>query len=133
MSAVAIDVGVIEERDPGFDSGPDEGSDLRIGKGFDAHQPENDIRNFDSRIVQSQCLHPPSLRLRGRTRSAVRRRMRPKVQDRGLGATLEAELRQQARNVVLDGLLGEGEFQPDLTVGETGGDQREDLGLARGE
>ena len=51
----------------------------------------------------------------------------------GLGATLHAELRQQAGHVVLDGLLGEEQPFADLAVGQPVADQAENLTLARGE
>ena len=49
--------------------------------------------------------------------------------DGGLRASLHAELREQFRHVVLDGLLGETEAVADLPVGETTRDQVEDLAL----
>src|SRR5690606_25146031 len=53
--------------------------------------------------------------------------------DRGLGAALHAELREQRRHVVLDRLLGEPETLPDLPVGEPLRDEVEHLALAQGE
>jgi hypothetical protein len=49
--------------------------------------------------------------------------------DGGLRAPLHAELREQFRHVVLDGLLGETEAVADLPVGETTRDQVENLAL----
>src|SRR5688572_29781759 len=53
--------------------------------------------------------------------------------DGGLGATGEAELVQQRRDVVLDGLLGEEHLGADLAVGESVRDQPEDPALLRAE
>ena len=63
MGGVTIDVGVIEKRDAGVNRGPHQGPDFGIGEGFDTHQPQNDVRNFDRRIQQGQCFRRSGLRL----------------------------------------------------------------------
>ncbi len=52
---------------------------------------------------------------------------------RGFGAAAHPELAEEVGDVVLDGLLGEEHLLADLAVGETVGDQREDLALLVGE
>src|SRR5690349_19487824 len=51
---------------------------------------------------------------------------------RGLGASFETELGEDARHVVLHRLLGEEQLLADLAVGQALGDQLEDATLLRG-
>src|SRR5581483_1415650 len=51
----------------------------------------------------------------------------------GLGAAFHAELGEQRRDVVLDGLLGQEDALADLPVGQAFADQLEDLALLVGQ
>ena len=64
---------------------------------------------------------------------AAARRLEPGREHRGLGAALHSELREQVRDVVLDGLLGEEHALADLAVREPLGDEIEDLALLLGQ
>src|SRR2546421_9413683 len=52
---------------------------------------------------------------------------------RGLAASLDAELGQDGRDMVVDGFRGEEQALRDLAIGQAFGDHGEDLGLALGE
>jgi hypothetical protein len=51
----------------------------------------------------------------------------------GLGATLHAQLRQQTRDLVLDGFFSEEQSFADVSIGQPIADQTEDLAFASGE
>ena len=54
-------------------------------------------------------------------------------EDRGLGSPFQAELGEQAGDVVLDRLLGQEQPLPDLPVGHPLGDAAQDLALLLGQ
>ena len=53
----AVDVGVVEERDPGVTRCGHQGADLVVGLVLDAHEAEHDVRHDHVGARQSEGLH----------------------------------------------------------------------------